>query len=114
MSLLGGIHRVLSMESFLILSTVFLILVCTSLSILVCSLAVDLPTTVFIVNKYHFYNTSAGISMLLIHNARGQVLEPSPSEGEDKTHDRNWYPMWDPWYVEALQIQCKPSSSTAI
>ena len=63
----------------------FLILVCTSLSLLVCSSVMDLPTTVFTVNKYYFYNTSAATSELSIHNAVGPVDEPSPSEGEGKT-----------------------------
>ena len=75
------------MESFLILPTTFLILVCIHLSILVCSSAVGFPTTIFIVNKYHFYNTTAAISELSIHNAMGPVLEPSLSEREGKTHD---------------------------
>ena len=53
-------------------------------SILVCSLAVDFPTTISIVNKHHFYKTEAAIGKFLIHITVGPVLKPSSSEAEVK------------------------------
>ena len=96
----------------------FVILVCTSLPIVVCSSVVDFHTAISIVNKYYFYKTTAAISGLLIHNAMGPVLEPSPSEGEVKPATRNWHAMWSPWYVDTLlipsKIPYKPSYSTTL
>ena len=58
--------------------SIFLIPVYTSLTIVVCSSAVDSPTVTLIVNKYHFYKTTAAISELLIHNSVAQCSSHLP------------------------------------
>ena len=65
-----------------------------------------------------FYKTEAALQSYLSTFTVGPVLEPSPSEGEEKPMTRNLHPVWGPWYVDTLlipsRIPSKPSFSTAL